>query len=265
MATVSKATATRSIEVLRSRPGVRVSGGPYMDMVGASLISYNAGTRSVNQKPTFRGPAISVGAKSVESVSFDLGAALPHLKYMVELEKADQQRLPISVRHDFYGHSLLEQTGAGITAAVAATLTTGTDPTKGGKVTFAGTNDVQNMFLNDEILVGDLLQIGGTALSNTYIVNYVEYDEDSPKDATEIGVYVTEADGSNPSADVSADTYSLRVAGLRVEFGGQVEQFGSINGDASGSPSLDSGVVFRPNSAILNQSLLLTDESGSGW
>ena len=269
---VSKSTASRTIEVLRSRPGVRVAGGDWMELTGASLISYNAGTRSVTQTPTFRGPGVSVGSKSIEGVTYDLAAVQPHLKVMGELDRADQQRLPVSVRHDFYGHEILATTTDSENKISIAAPGSGASG-KGGRVKFAGTKneDVRNMFLNDEVLVGDLFVINNA----TYIVNYVEYDSDAPKALMEDGdttkplprVYVTNADGSdaNVIAEPNAASFSLRVAGLRVEFGGQVEQFGSINGDASGSPSLASGVVFRPNSSLARPSLLLTDESGSGW
>ena len=274
MVAITKSDATRVLPVLKMRVGVAVDGAGFRELTGASLVDHTSGSRSVNQVPTFRGPGAVTGAKSVENVTFDLAAVQPHLGVMADLDRADRQQLNVRVRMDIYSRELFTPA---TTARAAIAVPSATDTqlaAKGGKVTFsaAGSDEINTLFANDEVMIGDILQIGGTADANSYIVNRVEVDDetgtflDSGGTATG-GVWVTTYTGGAVSMLPATAINKIRTAGWRQEFAGTVNQFGSIQGDASGSPSLSSGVVFTPHALLPRPTVLLVGEgeTGVGW
>ena len=262
MAKVSKATAVREVSILKARVGVSF-GDEYFELTGASAVDHPAGTRSVEQIATLRGTATSVGAKSIEPVTFDLAAVQPHLPVMRQLAKADSEQSQVSVRIDVYSkelHNVSSQTAVLV-------LEEADELRKGGAVTFSPKADVEGLFLTDQVLVGDILVLN----SKNYIVNYVEIENDPTMAGygTVADVYVKTATGASIAAGdvVAAAAFSLRTAGLRWQFGAKVEQFGMISADASGSPALTSGVVFRPNSQVAEPTVQIWEEgsTAAGW
>ena len=111
---------------------------------------------------------------------------------------------------------------------------------------------------------------GITSATNTnaagmgYIINRVEFDDDTPTDVSNLVIYATDMDGGDATVKVAA-VADFYIAGFRKEFLASVEQQGSFSGDASGSPSLDGGIMFRPKSLIQPRQVILFDEAGSGW
>ena len=268
MATIAKHSAVRLLDVLKARVGVNVAGEGWQELVGASLVSHDAGSRSVSQVPTFRGVGASVGAKTVEPVSFDLGAPAPNMKHMLDLGRADRERLNVQVRMDVYGGQL--QPAAASAAVGGVTLAVpGAAPAdiKGGVVTFVDASTgaeykqaAMNLrFWNDEILRGDVIRIGST----NYVINLVEIDDTKTGAGAIEAVYLTNEDGSAVAEIAAAAAYSIREPGARWQFNAEVQQFGSISGDASGGPNISSGVVFQPK-ALLADPILLTDGEGEG-
>ena len=272
MAAVTKSDASRVLPVLKMRVGVAVAGAGYQELTGASLVDHTSGSRSVTQTPTFRGPGVSTGAKTIEPVTFNLAAVQPHIAAMRGLDRADRQRQLVNVRMDIYSRVIqAAPSGVGATT-VGITATTDDDMAKGGVVGFAaGTStDYRGMVLADQIMVGDIIDYTAaravaTAVADgqAYIVNRIEVDD---QDGSYQNVYASDATGDTDiGADVPAAAVTIRTGGWRLDFTGEIEQFGSISGDASGAPSLSSGVMFRPQSLLPAPQLILVNEAESGW
>ena len=266
MAKVTKSDAARVLPVLKMRVGVAVAGAGFRELTGASLVDHTSGSRSVSQVPTLRGPGAVPGAKSVENVTFDLAAVQPHLAVMDDLDRADRNQLNLRVRMDIYSRVIRVAGTATASIAQVAANAEPQDEADGAVVSFpVGEDDLLSMFTNDEILVGDILQVGATdaarrTRANSYIVNRIEADDETGE--VEAGdVYATKLDGSKVDGAVAAAIVAVRTAGWRQEFAGTVNQFGSIQGDASGSPSLSSGVVFTPH-ALLPRPIVLLGKEG---
>ena len=276
MPDITKSDATRPLPVLKARVGIQTpSSGGYLELTGASLVDHQSGSRSITQTPTFRGPSVSVGAKTVEAVTFNLANVQFDLPVMEELEKADRDRSIVQVRMDIYS-KVLQPEPSGANPTIGITATVDAQKAKGGVVTFGAAADgidYRGMVVADQILVGDVIDYtaartaaAGNQLADAmaYIVNRIEVDPDDGSYGT---VYAT---GSalarrDIAADVAAAKATIRAAGLRVAFSGEVEQLGSISGDAAGSPAIASGVMFRPQSAYLAKQTLLAAEDESGW
>ena len=267
MAVVRKSDATRVLPVLGMLVEVAVDGGEYQELRGASLVDHTSGSRSVNQVATLRGPGAVVGAKTVENVTFDLAAVNPSLKVMDDLARADLGQLNCRVRMSIYSRRIIRpavNSGAGVSIAAPA----GTTEAWGGKVTLP--DNLVELFDTNEILMSDLIQLkdGGPpdADDETWIVNVVAVVEATNKITGEAdaGVYVTKFDRSPATVEAAAGTnqFAARTAGWRQQFSGLVNQFGSIQGDASGSPSLSSGVVFTPHALLSQASILRLTEGG---
>ena len=266
MALIRKRDATRVLPVLGMLIEVGVDGGPFQELKGASLVDIPSGQRSVNQVPTLRGPGATVGAKPVETGTFDLGAVNPNLKVMDDLDRADRQQLNVRVRMSIFSRNILAPVAAQ-TATVAAPSSGPPDTSAfGGAVTFVGEKEeLEAMVDADEILVSDLIQIGGTDRDSTYIVNAILVDSETNSITTGAaagkGVYLTDIDVSDATVVGAAATVGVRTAGWRQRFSGLVAQFGSISGDASGSPSLASGLMITPHALLGRPSVLITGEN----
>ena len=276
MALVRKSDATRVLPVIGMLVECNVAGEGWQELKGASLVDHTAGSRSVNQVATLRGPGATVGAKTIENVTFDLAAVNPGLQIMDDLNRADEGRLNVSVRMSIYSRVIqaaAASQAAGSIAVAQPAAITGTDFTAkiGGRVTFAGTGstskeEVEALVDANEIMVSDLLAVGNDA-ATTYIVNAILVDDVTDSITTSattgVGVYVTKMDRTEISASIpAAGPYVARTAGWRQRFSGLVNQFGTIQGDASGSPSLSSGVVFTPHALLARPTILRETEGG---
>ena len=274
MAAVTKSDASRVLPVHKMRVGVGVAGKFYRELTGASLVDHTSGSRSVTQTPTFRGPGVSTGAKSIEPVTFNLAAVQPHIAAMVDLDRADRQRQLVNVRMDIYSR-VIQAVPSGATPTIAVAVPTANNAeaaAKGGEITIAGDGtggvNYANMFLSDTIMVGDVIDYTAARTSATavadamaYVVNRIEVDDETGA----LGdIFVTAHDGGD-AAMHAAGKATIRTGGWRMEFTGEIEQFGSISGDASGAPSLSSGVMFRPQSLLPRSQLILVDEGNAGW
>ena len=274
MAAVRKSDATRVLPVLGMLVECNVAGEGWQELKGASLVDHTSGSRSVSQTATFRGPGATVGAKTVENVTLDLAAVNPGLQIMDDLNRADEQQLNVSVRMSIYSKVIRRKAASAATAAVAVPSDVANSPVTekiGGKVTFAaaGSDEVIDMVDANEIMVSDLLVISGAGAAsdaNTFIVNAIIVDEttDSIRGATAgVGVYVTRMNREAVAAVNPGVIFDARTAGWRQRFSALVNQFGSIQGDASGSPSLSSGVVFTPHALLARPTILRLDEGGN--
>lgn len=269
MALVRKSDATRVLPVLGMLVECNVAGEGWQELKGASLVDHTAGSRSVNQVATFRGPGATVGAKTIENVTFDLAAVNPGLKVMDDLNRADEGQLNVSVRMSIYSKELLAEAAnaaaGGIAVAAPAAIGTQFGTEIGGLVSFEGTNksEVEALVDSNEIMVSDLIvSSSGPFIVNAILVDSVT-DSITTGTATGKGVYVTRVDRVTVTAVSTAEEYSIRTAGWRQRFAGLVNQFGSIQGDASGSPSLSSGVVFTPHALLARPTILRVDEGGA--
>ena len=279
MAAVTK-RGKRLLSTKRLRVGVDPGGaqaGAFQELVGAQSIAHEVGARSVEQVDFFGDTAAETGSRTVEPFTVGLGTLLDHMRVYRGLQAADQAGRPVRVRVDVYGYVLRPRGGALVeTWEVAAPAANDAEASaKGGVVTIAGTGAaaVQQAVLADEIQIGDVIWYGDPGDMLTYaddiaddafIINRIEYDDESPTDIANLAVYATAADGDNAAAKGAAIA-EVRVAGYRKEFLADVEQQGSFSGDASGSPSLDGGMVFRPKTIITPRTLILFDQAGSGW
>lgn len=265
MAAVRKSDATRVLPVLGMLVECNVAGEGFQELKGASLVDHTSGSRSVNQVATFRGPGATVGAKTIENVTFDLAAVNPGLKIMEDLHRADEQGLNVSVRMSIYSRGLVAESANEAAGSFSVAAPAGDTADYGGKVTFGGSNAgaVREMVDSNEIMVSDLLVDAANDDAKTYIVNAIIVDEDTDSIITgteaDRGVYVTKMDRSAVGVAAAA-AYAVRTAGWRQRFAGLVNQFGSIQGDASGSPSLSSGVVFTPHALLARPTILRLDE-----
>ena len=267
MAAVTKSDAARVLPILKMRVGVAVAGAGFRELTGASLVDHTSGSRSTSQVPTFRGPGAVSGAKSVENVTFDLAAVQPHIAVMDDLRRADSQRLNVRVRMDIYSRVIRDPAAAPTVQVAIPTAGNIQAIADGGKLTITGSPNeaITPLFENDEILVGDILHFGeinNPGAGDAYIINTIKVDDDTGKlDGAGTGVWVTNADGSDAMAKAAAPQAGFRTAGWRQEFADSVNQLGSIQGDASGSPSLSSGVVFTPH-ALLPSPIILFGKQG---
>ena len=171
---------TRVLPVLKMRVGVAVDGAGFRELTGASLVDHTAGSRSVNQVPTFRGPGAVTGAKTVENVTFDLAAVQPHLAVMDDLDRADRNQLNVRVRMDIYSRNILAYNATSGPAVTATVPTTADAIAKGGPLS-AIAADLLTLFNNNEIQVGDIIQTGPDPASqsamvaaNYFVVNRIE-------------------------------------------------------------------------------------------
>ena len=278
MPTVTK-RGKRLLSTKRLRVGVDPGGsqaGAYQELVGAQSVSHEVGSRSVEQVDFFGDTAAETGSRTVEPFTAGLGTLLDHMRVYRGLQAADEAGRPVRVRVDVYGYEIRAAAAdaAAGSVAIAVPGNLATDKAKGGVVTFGGANgaEVRQSLLADEAQVGDILWFGGAITSATdiaddaYIINRIEYDDENPTDAghASFGVFATAASGGDAAVRAAAPA-SIRVAGYRKEFLADVEQQGSFGGDASGSPSLDGGIVFRPKTIITPRTLILFDQAGSGW
>ena len=278
---VRKSDATRVLPVLGMLVEVGVDGGPYQELRGASLVDHTAGSRSVSQVATFRGPGAVVGAKTVENVTFDLAAVNPDLPIMDDLDRADRQQLICRVRMSIFSRSILQPAADdGVALALPVAAASGIKNLQnawGAKLTLPP--KWRDLVDSNEIQMSDLIQLknGPSDFDDdeTYIVNVIAVDEDTnlitgsaaSADAggsAEAGVYVKKFDKAQVTAAVAANSgnrFAARTGGWRQQFSGTVNQFGSIQGDASGSPSLSSGVVFTPPAYLSKPKTLRLDEA----
>ena len=264
-----KKDAIRSVSIIGTRFGVSVAGGAYHSIGGVGGMDHTSGSRAVEQVLSTRGSSTSVGAKPIEPFTIDLSALQPGSRVMRELERADRNQLPVSIRIDSYGNSIYNSNAAGALGATAAIALVDADPQvaiRGGLVTFASgvgaglTNksEIDALFNANEVLETDLLVIGTTA----YIINYIDVNDDG----TFNEAYVTTATGADVTPAVDATRIaSFRTATYRWQFGAKVEQFGNIAADVSGSPAITSGVTFRPSGPLPTANVETFDESGAGW
>ena len=267
MATVTK-RGKRLLSTKRLRVGVDPGGsqaGAYQELVGAQSIAHDVGSRSVEQVDFFGDTAAETGSRTVEPFTVGLGTLLDHMRVYRGLQAADEAGRPVSVRVDVYGYELRPAIAAAELYAIAVPGNAATDKAKGGALTISGTNAdaVRQAIVNDEIQIGDVLTIG----TANYILNRVEYDDERPTSIlpADLRMFVTNDDGGDATAVGVAAMGAWRVAGYRKEFSADIEQQGSFSGDASGSPSLDGGITFRPKSIITPRTLILFEQSGSGW
>lgn len=286
----------RLLSTKRLRIGVDPGGsqaGAYQELVGAQSIAHEAGARSVEQVDFFGDTAAETGSRTVQPFTVGLGTLLDHMRVYRGLQAANEAGRAVRVRVDVYGYvqEAAQENTAGGTVAIAIpgpgpalSDASALDKAKGGLVTFAMANAtaIQQAILNDDIQLGDIIWYGadpdadGTtqaALSgamlaaNAYIINRIEYNDEAPTNIADnlFKVYATKADGGDVAAAVDAATAAILVAGYRREFTADVEQEGSFSGDASGSPTLDGGMTFRPKSIIQPRQLILFDQGRSGW
>lgn len=272
---VRKSDATRVLPVLGMLVEVGVDGGPYQELRGASLVDHTAGSRSVSQVATFRGPGAVVGAKTVENVTFDLAAVNPDLPIMDDLDRADRQQLICRVRMSIFSRAILAPEVDGVVEiearVAAASGIANLQNAWGSRLLLP--QKWRDLVDSNEIQMSDLVQIklGGPPSDDgdTYIVNVIAVDEDTnlitgSGDSEEAGVYVRKFDKSHLAAAVGkapTNQFAARTGGWRQQFSGTVNQFGSIQGDAAGSPSLSSGVVFTPPAYLSKPKTLRLDEA----
>ena len=276
MATVTK-RGKRLLSTKRLRVGVDPGGsqaGAYQELVGAQSVAHDVGSRSVEQVDFFGDTAAETGSRTVEPFTVGLGTLMDHMRVYRGLQAADEAGRPVKVRVDVYGYELEPKPAAAPTVAIAAPGV-GLEY-KGGELAFAGAGneDLQQAILNDEIQIGDIIWYGGaiaaatdiTAAGMAFIINRIEYNDAAPTSIADAAfkVFATKIDGSDAEVKAAAAA-SFRVAGYRKEFSADVEQQGSFSGDASGSPSLDGGITFRPKNVITPRQVILFDQAGSGW
>ena len=277
MAIVTKRTSVRLMSTSRLRIGVATGGGAFMPLPDAAGIEYSAGARSVQQVAFFGGAGAEVGAKTIEGVSIPRGSLLDHMQVYRALQRADAAGEKVRVRIDVYGYPIWQISGA---VQAENTTVTGTAPVgepakaKGGLLTFEdGTDgtlsDVQQLFINDEVLAGDIITLDdandASDADNSYIINRVEYDDDALTDFSMYKIYITLATGGDIAAIAKTSIRRFRAPGSRRAFSASIEQDGSFSGDASASPSLNSDLMLRPAGVIAPATLLLADEANSGW
>ena len=263
MANVSKSSNTRNIPLLKARIGAALAGKWYRELTGATLFDYQAGTRQPDSSATFRGPSVSLGGVDITSFSYDL-IFLPHLPLYRDLERANTQRSIVAMRHDVYSPLIPGIPDSGIMVGITAPTADQESKAKGGLIAITGTNadTFKAMFASSQIDVGDLLQIGGTAESNTYIINRIEVDEDTGKYGN---AYVNKLDGTDATTLAPAAISAARNPGWRLDYNGEVAQFGSVSGDAAGSTKLTSTMVMTPKELVATSIPLFIKESDAGW
>ena len=277
----------RLLSTKRLKIGVDVGGaqaGVYQEIVGANAISYEEGSRSVKQVDFFGSTAAETGSKTVEPFTIGLGSLFDHMRVFRGLQAADHAGRTVDVRIEAYGYEI-EPASTGITFAVAA-LGTANDPTndekiKGTELSITGSGAdatrIKRGFLTNKYKIGDIIWFGSadpiTPATNisedAFIINRIEYDDADPTntESTDFHIYVTPASGIGdyPGGTAKSGTASIRAHGRMREFTADVEQQGSESGDASGSPSFEGGIVFRPKSLITPPTLILYERAQSGW
>ena len=286
MATVPKTNPPRVLDALKMKVGIRVPGrtgrdaAAYRILTGASVLDLPSGTRPVSQIPTFDGVATIAAAKSNENISFNLGVWQPHLPAHQDLARADAQRLTVGGRMDIYAEEIVSYgslggkatAGVGITAPVLdgdGNPSAPLEAAKGSLLNGTGLPELRELARDDLLLVGDLVQIAAanpaTAAARkaaSYIVNYVEHDDDS---GVVGNIYVTDMDGMNVAADVTADVFSAWQAGWRQPFSGKVNELRAHSADASGSPQVSSSVSFTPHGKLPPEQVLFVPIAESDW
>ena len=276
LATVTK-RAIRLLSTKRLRIGVDPGGalgGAYMEIPGASLVSHDVGSRAVKQVQVFGATAAETGSRTVEAVQIDKALLLEHVRVERALQAADNAGRPVKVRIDVYGYEQLPvDVIANKSVAIAAIGASPTDlaKAKGSVVTFAGSDAdlIKRSVINNDIQVGDVIVIDpATSLTDTtkqYIINRIEYDDDNPTDISNLVVYATTHSGGDVTTAENASIFSVRAPGLRKEFTGDIEQYGSFSGDASGDPSLSGGIMIRPKTLLAPSELIVYEQAASGW
>ena len=281
MATVTK-RATRLLSTKRLRIGVNPGGsqaGEYQELPGAQSMSHEVGARSVEQVDFFGATAAETGSRTVEPFNVGFGNDLSHMRVMRGLQEADEAGRPVDIRVEVYGYVIEPRAANAAAGSVAVAAPAAGMEHKGGLVTFGGTNAaaIQRAFLRNRIQPGDIIwAASATAASaidhdtdietagDAFIINRVEFDDAAPTNVANLRVYVTAIDGSDAAVE-AATVADFLVAGYRREFDADVEQQGSFSGDASGSPSLDTTMTFRPKTLVPPREIILFDQANSGW
>ena len=272
MANVQKSNNTRSIPLLKARIGAAVGSKWYRELTGANLFDFQAGARTLNSEPTFRGPTISLGAQDITSFTYEY-IYLPHLGVFRDLDRAHGvKRALVGMRHDAYSQEI-PAIPSGLTIAATAPSTSDEMAlAKGASIAITGTgqnsamnvNTLKGMFQSGQIDVGDLLQIGGTDEDNTYIVNRIEVDEDNGEYGE---VFITDLNGDNLTSDLTTSNELNKALnpGWRLDYTGEIVEMGSYSGDASGNTNLKSRLVMAPKAILASSKPLYITEANAGW
>ena len=258
MTIVTKRETARALPIASTKIGVSLDGAGYQMIPGASAADHTAGTGTVSQERTWSGALISTTPPPIEAVTIQVATWHEGLPVFAGLRKAALAGTPVQFRMDTYG-AVIHARGAATQQAAIAAPVGGT--VKGGLVTFSGADaaDVQALFTNDQVLIGDMLDMGATE----YLVNLIEYDSESPTDFTKYKVYVVKSDGSAATTAAAADIDSFRQTGYRLQFSATVEGYGSFSRAADGAASQSTTLTFRPQSAMPASTILATAEDDS--
>ena len=255
--------AVRNVSSQGSRLGVSFKGGEYEYIPGASSVDYTAGTRSKEDVHTFRGTSSSLGAKTVEPMTFELSAPSYQVAGMAKLEQAEQTQELVSVRYDIYGQDIARIGSQATDPKVAVAVPAALAKRKGGALTFSVDEaSIKAMFNSDEILPGDFLFPTAITADNLLIINWIDVDEANNNDFEKAYVVKT---GGREATVVAAAFFAVRSPGARWQFQARVAQIGSMSANASGAPSMSSSIQFQPVNDVGFPTPLLVDEDGADW
>ena len=273
MAEVLKRDFFPEIPLDGMRVGIAIDGGPFRDVIGASLIQHTSGTRSSSQVHTFRGSTTVLGAKPIEGVGISLASVDPTLPIMQDIARADRLQQAIRCRADVYPQFERKRVAASATLQVAAGKFPASDDApgveRGASLTIAAAGsetvpDIQELFLEDW-RAGYFISIGADdSDANTYRLAWVGVDEDSGAFMT---ARIVKLDGSRVSAPIGAGTFSVRRQGVRLDFSGKISQSGSFGGDISGDPNFSGELTVVPKSVLSDTAWrpLTATEGAAGW